>query len=143
MTEPSKSEVFMARPRILLADDHQLVLERLKMLLQARFEIVGVARDGAEMVSRAASLLPELIVADISMPGLSGIEALQRLRQTGKEFKVVFLTVHTEPEFVEACLAAGGMGYVTKSHMKTDLIPAIDAALTGRKYISPMSPTRH
>lgn len=135
MTQPGNSEVTSHRPRVLLADDHQLVLDRLTALLRGSFEIVGVAHDGMEMVGQTVSLRPDVIVADVSMPGLTGIEALKRLREMGTECKVVFLTIHTEEEFVDACLAAGGMGYVTKSHMKTDLIPAIEAALSGRKLI--------
>lgn len=139
MAEITSGERAWARPRILLADDHQLVLDRVKGLLQEKFDIVGVARDGIELISQAVKLSPDLIVADISMPGLSGIDALRRLHEMSKKPCVIFLTIHTEDEFVEACLAEGAMGYVTKSHMKTDLIPAIDAALSGHKRVSPTS----
>jgi DNA-binding NarL/FixJ family response regulator len=133
MNEPSRSQ----RPRILLADDHQLVLQRVTSLLQTVFNVVGAARDGREMVSEALRLQPDVIVADISMPGLSGIDAAHQLRQRGSTAKLVFLTIHPEDEFLDACLAEGAMGYVLKAHLKTDLIPAINAALSGRSFISP------
>jgi DNA-binding NarL/FixJ family response regulator len=126
----------MSRPRILLADDHQLVLERVRSLLQPSFDIVGVAGTGREMISEAMRLNPDVIVADISMPDLSGIEAAQELRKKGSEARVVFLTIHASDEFVDACRAEGALGYVVKAHMKTDLIPAINAALSGRSFIS-------
>lgn len=126
----------MNRPRILLADDHQAVLERVRKLLQSLFEVVGAARTGREMISEALRLSPDVIVADISMPDLSGIEAAQELRKKGSAAKLVFLTIHAGDEFVDACVAEGALGYVVKAHMKTDLIPAINAALSGRSFIS-------
>ncbi len=125
------------RPRILLADDHQLVLQRVTSLLQTVFNVVGAAHDGREMVSEALRLQPDVIVADISMPGISGIEAAHQLRQRGSTAKLVFLTIHLEEEFLDACRAEGALGYVVKNHLKTDLIPAINAALSGRPFISP------
>jgi len=127
----------MSRPRILLADDHQLILQRVRTLLQSLYEVVGSARSGREMISEAIRLRPDVIVADISMPDLSGIEAAHQLRRCGSPAKLVFLTIHVEDEFVNACFAEGALGYVVKAHMKTDLIPAINAALCGRSFISP------
>ena len=126
----------MSRPRILLADDHQLVLERVTVLLQSTFEVVGVAHDGLEMVEKAMRLRPDIIVADISMPVLDGIQATHRLREMGFTASIVFLTIHESPEFVEACLAEGALGFVLKVQMKADLIPAINAALAGRSFVS-------
>lgn len=126
----------MNRPRILLADDHQVVLERVRTLLQSLFDVVGAARTGREMISEALRLTPDVIVADISMPDLSGIEAAQELRKQGSAAKFVFLTIHASDEFVDACLAEGALGYVVKAHMKTDLIPAINAALSGQSFVS-------
>jgi DNA-binding NarL/FixJ family response regulator len=139
MAAITSGEWELARPRILLADDHQLVLDRVSALLHEKFDIVGMAHDGSELISQAVKLSPDLIVADISMPGLSGIDALRRLHEMSKRPRVIFLTIHTEDEFVEACLAEGAVGYVTKSHLKTDLIPTIDAALSGRKHVSPIN----
>ena len=126
----------MNRPRILLADDHPLVLQRVTALLQSTFDVVGVAHDGLEMVDEAIRLSPDIIVADIAMPELDGIQAAHRLREMGAEAPIVFLTINESPEFVEACLAEGALGFVVKSHMKADLIPAINAALAGRSFVS-------
>ncbi len=81
-------------------------------------------------------LNPDVIVADISMPALSGLDAAHQLREIGSTAKLVFLTIHDEQEFVDACLEEGALGYVVKSHMKRDVIPAIHAALAGRSFIS-------
>jgi DNA-binding NarL/FixJ family response regulator len=124
------------RRRILLADDHPLVLERVTALLRTAFEVVGVAHNGLEMVLEAMRLTPDVIVADISMPGLDGIRAVRQLREMGSGSTIVFLTIHEGPELVEACLAEGALGFVLKSHMKTDLIPAIHGALSGRCFVS-------
>jgi DNA-binding NarL/FixJ family response regulator len=128
------------RRRVLLADDHLLLLERVTTLLQMAFDVVGVAHNGFEMVDEAMRLRPDIIVADIAMPGLDGIQAAHRLREMGSGASIVFLTVNERPEFVEACLAEGALGFVLKSHMKTDLVPAINAALAGRCFVSS---TRH
>lgn len=126
----------LQRPRVLLADDHLAVVQRVTTLLEATFEVIGAARTGREMVSQASQLKPDVIVVDISMPELGGIEAVHQLRELGSTAKVVFLTVHSEDEFVNACFAEGALGYVTKTHMSTDLIPAIHAALLGCPFIS-------
>jgi DNA-binding NarL/FixJ family response regulator len=140
MSEIGIPEGSWNRRRILLADDHPLVLERVKTLLQPTFDVVGVAHDGLEMVDQAIRLNPDIIVADISMPGLDGIQAAHRLREMRADATIVFLTIRKSPEFVEACMAEGALGFVVKSQMKADLIPAINAALSGRCFVSS---TRH
>jgi DNA-binding NarL/FixJ family response regulator len=132
MSEQSQSQ----RPRVLLADDHLAVVQRVTTLLEATFEVIGTARTGREMVSQAMHLRPDVIVVDISMPELGGIEAVHELRERGSTAKVVFLTIHSEDEFVNACFAEGALGYVVKTHMGTDLIQAIHAALLGCPFIS-------
>lgn len=127
----------MVRPRILLADDHDVLLEATTALLQPYFDIVGAVSNGAEMVSEALRLKPDVIVADITMPVLSGIDAASKLHESGCPAILVFLTIHSEEEFVKACIAEGALGYVLKSRMKAHLIPAIRAALAGQTYISP------
>ena len=127
----------MVRPRVLLADDHSSLLEAETNLLRPYFDVVGTARTGVELVSEAMRLDPDVIVADISMPGFTGIEAFHQLRESGSTAKIVFLTVHSEEEFVRACVAEGALGYVIKSSMKSHLVPAIKAALAGRRYIHP------
>ena len=127
----------MTRPRLLLADDHPAVLKATDLLLKAHFDIVGTATDGATLVSEAERLNPDVIVADITLPIISGIEAAHRLHESTPSSKIVFLTVHSEQQFVEACMVEGALGYVLKSHMRAHLIPAIQAALAGQSYICP------
>jgi DNA-binding NarL/FixJ family response regulator len=131
----------LIRPRLLLADDHSAFLGGTTSLLKRQFDIVGAVADGATLVSEALRLCPDVIVADITMPGLSGIDAAHRLRELASSAKMVFLTIHSEEQFVEACMAEGALGYVLKAHMRTHLIPAIQAALVGDTYISPFIPT--
>ena len=131
----------MIRPRILLADDHAALLEATTTLLEPQFDIVGTATDGAALVSEALRLSPDVIVADITMPVFSGIDAAHRLRESVLSAKIVFLTVHSEEQFMKACMAEGALGYVLKSQMKVHLIPAIRAALIGQTYVSPFVPT--
>ena len=109
----------MNRPRVLLADDHVPLLEAASALLRSEFEVIGTARDGAELVAEALRLRPDVIVADITMPGLNGIEAARQLRDAGSSAKLVFLTVHTETEFVNECVGVGATGYVVKSRMRS------------------------
>ena len=129
-------QVQRKRARVLVADDHVAVTQRVRLLLQSLFEIVGTVSTGHEMVSEGLRLRPDVIVADISMPDISGIEAAHQLRARGSLAKFVFLTIHSEDEFIDACMAEGALGYVVKIHMKTDLIPAINAALSGRMFVS-------
>ena len=126
----------MTRMRVLLADDHPLLLERVAALLRSSFDVVGTACNGEELISEAMRLHPDVIVADITMPVFTGIEAAHQLREAGSRAKFVFLTVHPEDDFVQACQAEGALGYVVKSHMRTDLVPAINAALSGQSYVS-------
>jgi DNA-binding NarL/FixJ family response regulator len=127
------------RPRIFLADDHAEFLEAEKALLRQHFELVGTASDGAALVSEVKRLSPDVAVVDITMPVLSGIDAVHRLMESGTTTKFVFLTIKTGEEFVKACLNEGARGYVWKSRMKAHLIPAIYAALEDLPYISPLT----
>jgi DNA-binding NarL/FixJ family response regulator len=129
------------RPRILVADDHTAVLKATNALLKAQFDIVGNATDGPTLVSEALRLCPDVIVADITLPVLSGIDAAHQIRESTPSAKIVFLTIHSEQQFIEACMAEGALGYVLKSHMKGHLIPAIQAALVGQTYICPFVAT--
>jgi DNA-binding NarL/FixJ family response regulator len=131
----------LIRPRIFLADDHPAVLKATTLLLEPQFDIVGNAMDGATLVSEVVRLCPDVIVVDITMPVLSGIDAAHQLRESVPSAKIVFLTVHAEQEFMKACMAEGALGYVLKSHMKGHLIPAIRAALLGQAYICPFVPS--
>jgi len=125
------------RPRVLLADDHLLVAEALRSLLAPEFDLVGVVEDGLAMLDAAAALQPDLIVADVTMPRLNGIDALVRLRQGGNGVPVVFLTMHRDVSFARRALEAGASGFVLKHSASVELVSAIRAALEGRTYVSP------
>jgi len=112
-------------------------LELVEDLLKEHFEVVGKVSDGRAMIREAHRLQPDVIVSDITMPILTGIEAARELRESGSTAKLIFLTAHQEGEFVYRCLAEGGLGYVTKSRAATDLIRAIRDALSNRSFVSP------
>jgi DNA-binding NarL/FixJ family response regulator len=131
----------MGKIRVLLADDNGAVVERVRAILGADFEIVGAVCNGLEAVAETQRLDPDVLVIDISMPILDGLESTRRLRVTNRRTKVVFLTVHRDQDFVTAALSAGASAYVTKSDVTTDLIPAIHDALEGRTYISQSAQT--
>ena len=118
----------MRKLRVLLADDHPSVLRMVENTLEPMFEVVGKVADGKSLLEAAGKLDPDLIVTDISMPILNGIEAIKNLKESGSRAKVVFLTVHADLEFVKVCFEAGASGYV-KPQMDTDLLSAIRAAL--------------
>lgn len=132
----------MNRPRVLLADDHLAMLEAEIALLAPYFDVVGTATDGAALVSKARSLHPDAIVTDITMPILNGVDAVRKLKESGSKAIFVFLTIHSEGEFVEACIKAGALGYVQKSCMKRHLVLAIQAALAGQSYVSQFDSSR-
>jgi DNA-binding NarL/FixJ family response regulator len=125
------------RPRVLLADDHLLVAEALKSLLADEFDLVGVVQDGRALIEAAGTLRPDVIVADITMPQLNGIDALIRLRTQGDRVPVVFLTMHQDAVFARRALEAGASGFVLKHSAPTELVAAIRAALEGRTYLTP------
>lgn len=125
------------RPRVLLADDHLMVAEALKSLLAADFDLVGVVEDGAAMVEAAHHLRPDVIVADVGMPHLNGIDALVRLRRDGSRVPVVFLTMHRDVTFARRALEAGAAGFVLKHSAPAELVAALRAALAGKTYLTP------
>ena len=127
----------MTRSRILLADDHRIVAEGLKSILAADFELVGVVEDGRKMIDAARTLLPDAIVADITMPVLNGIEALEALRHEGLDIPVVFLTMHREVDYAVSALEAGAAGYVLKHAAPEELVQAVRIALEGGTFVSP------
>ena len=125
------------RRRVLLADDHAIVLEGLRRVLEPHYEIVGEVADGRALVAEAERLLPDIIVADISMPLLNGIEATRQIRKSGRKVEIIFLTMHPDVTYASAALEAGGSAYVVKSSAGTELQTAIREALRGRIYVSP------
>ena len=129
-----------ARPRVLLADDHPAMLALTANALAGECLVVGRVIDGFELLAEAERLDPDVIVVDITMPRLDGIEAARQLRSSPRPARLVFLTVHEDPDYARAALDAGGLGYVVKSRLASDLLPAIRAALADRSFISPTVP---
>jgi DNA-binding NarL/FixJ family response regulator len=127
----------LLRPRVLLADDHRMVAEGLKSLLSSEFELVEVVEDGRALIAAAKRLRPDVIVADITMPHLNGIDALGPLKKDNPEVKVVFLTMHQEVAYARRALEGGASGFVLKHSAPAELITAIRAALNGKTYITP------
>jgi len=125
------------RPRVLLADDHLMVAEALKSLLTPEFDLVGVVEDGRALLEAAGTLRPDVIVADVTMPHLNGIDALIHLRQAGDQTPVVFLTMHRDVNFARRALDAGASGFVLKHSAPAELVTAIRAALEGKTYLTP------
>jgi DNA-binding NarL/FixJ family response regulator len=131
----------MIRPRIFLADDHDEFLEAEIALLLPHFDIIGVANDGASLVSDVQRLNPDVVIVDITMPLMNGVDAVHKLIKSGSTAKFVFLTINTGEEFVKACQEVGARGYVWKSRMKNHLIPAINSVLEDKTYVSPLAPS--
>jgi DNA-binding NarL/FixJ family response regulator len=127
----------VSRPRVLLADDHRVVSEGLSRLLADDFELVGIVEDGRTLVAAARKLQPDVIVADISMPHLNGLEAMAILKKEDPDVKVVFLTMHQEPAYARRALEAGASGFVLKHSAPAELVMAIQAALKGQTFITP------
>jgi len=127
----------MTKPRLLLADDHKMVRGGLRSLLEPNYEVVAEAGDGIELLRIASKLRPDVIVADIGMPLLNGLEAIRQLQNRGVEAKIVFLTMHDGVDFAVQALRMGISGYVLKVDAVEELTRAIKEALAGRLYITP------
>jgi|SRR5271165_1737840 len=126
------------RPRILLADDHTMLLDAFQRLLESRCEIVGTACDGRALIDLAASTRPDVIVLDIAMPGLNGIDACAQLHPKMPGMKFVFLTVNEDPDIAAEAIRLGASGYLLKSSASAELFTAIEQALAGKTYITPL-----
>jgi len=122
---------------VLLADDHPAVVAFAAAVLADECLVVARAGDGLELVAEAERLHPDVIVLDITMPRLDGIEAARQLRRSHQSARLVFLTVHEDADYARAALDAGGLGYVIKTRLASDLLPAIRAALADRRFVSP------
>jgi len=128
----------MKKTRVLLADDHKIVIEGLKGLLQDEFEILGHVEDGHALVEQASTLHPDVIVADISMPLLNGIEAARQIQKIDENIKIVFLTMHPDATYAANAFEAGASGFVLKHSASSELITAIHEAIKGRTYVTPL-----
>jgi len=127
----------MNRIRVLLADDHRIVAEGLKRLLESEFELAGVVEDGRALLAAVQELKPDVIISDISMPELNGVEALEELKRTDPDVRLVFLTMHHNTAYARRALDAGALGYVLKHSATEELIMAVRAASMGRTFVSP------
>jgi DNA-binding NarL/FixJ family response regulator len=127
----------MKKPRVLLADDHCVVTEGLRGLLQPHFDVAGIVSDGLELLQVARTLDPDVIVLDISMPSLNGIDAARQLRASKSRAKLVMLTMHTEVAYAVRALEAGASGFVLKHSAPSELVTAIRETLKGETYITP------
>ena len=125
------------RPRVLLADDHRMFAEGIRGLLAPEFELLGIVEDGQALLEAAQRLKPDVVVADITMPRLNGIDATARLRQMDDRMRVVLLTMHPDVAFVRRAFDAGASGYVLKHSAPDELIAAIRAALLGKTFVTP------
>ena len=127
----------MRRARILLADDHKEMRDTVEHLLESEFDIVGVVAGGEELLKAESETHPDVCVLDISMAKMSGFDAANRLKADGSRTRVIFLTVHEDPDFLQAALDTGALGYVLKSRIVADLSQAIRSTLSGQLFISP------
>ncbi len=128
----------MKRPRVLLADDHQMLIDGLRTLLADEFDVVGTVADGRELVTAAKKLKPDVIVADISMPHMNGLEAIARVKKDGVPAKVVFLTMHQDTSYARRALELGALGFVVKHSAPAELVMAVHAALKGHTFVTPI-----
>jgi len=126
------------KPRVLLADDHESVRREIRAMLEPEFDVVGAVPDGEALLEAAETLKPDVVVLDVSMPVMSGIEAAKRLNELYPEGKIVFLSIHQAPAIVQEALSTGALGYVFKISADTDLAEAVRKALEGRSFLSPM-----
>jgi two-component system, NarL family, response regulator NreC len=128
----------MTRPRVLLADDHVMVAEALGRVLEGEVEIVATVKDGATLIEAALKHRPDIIITDVNMPGISGIDAMRRLKADGLRAKFIFLTLHTDSRLASEAMRAGASGYVLKHAAAEELIEAIHAVMSGHTYLTPL-----
>ncbi|HEX9757503.1 MAG TPA: response regulator transcription factor [Nitrospiria bacterium] len=128
----------MSRLRVLLADDHKIVVEGLRGLLEPEMELVGTVEDGRALLSAVKHLNPDIVVVDISMPLLNGIDATEQIKKVNKKIKIIFLTMHPDVTYATRAFQVGASGYVLKHSAPSELITAIHEAQKGRTYVTPL-----
>jgi DNA-binding NarL/FixJ family response regulator len=128
----------MTRPRLLMADDHTLVLEGFRRILEPEFDLVGTAEDGQTLVNLAVELSPDAVLLDIAMPVLNGFEAARQIRKLVPSAKLIFVTMHSDPEYLEESVKLGASGFLLKRSAASELIEAIREALRGGRYVTPL-----
>ena len=130
----------LSKIRVVLADDNQHIVAILRLTLGEQFEVVSAAENGKQAVDAVLTLNPDVLVIDISMPVLNGLQAAKQLQAANSRAKVIFLTVYESGDFLDAAFSAGASGYVNKGQLSTDLLPAIHEAMLGRIFISAPTP---
>ncbi|AMV32449.1 Transcriptional regulatory protein DegU [Pirellula sp. SH-Sr6A] len=128
----------MKKTRILIADDHAILAEGLRRVLEPEFEVVGLVSNGEDLVSAANQLSPDVIITDITMPVMNGIDAATQLRSQGNSSKLIFLTMHRDVAYARRAMEAGAVGYLLKHSVSAELTTAISVVLQGRTYMTPM-----
>ena len=127
----------MRRPRVVLADDHTLVVQGIGKLLESHFDLVGIAGDGRAAIEAARTLRPDVILLDVAMPLLNGVEAARQIRKLAPDTKIVMLSMHADRMYVSAAFRAGCSGYLLKRSAASELVFAIEEVLKGRYYVTP------
>jgi DNA-binding NarL/FixJ family response regulator len=127
----------MPRARVLVGDDHALVVEAFRKILEPEFDVVGVAADGAALVSEAIRLKPDAVLVDISMPLVNGLEAARRIKRELPETKILFLTMHSDRSYLRDAMKLGASGYILKRAAGSDLVTALRTVLRGKTYVAP------
>lgn len=125
------------KPRVLLADDHESVRREIRAILEPEFDVVGAVADGEALIEAVETLKPDVVVLDVSMPVMGGIEAAKRLKKLHPEGKVVFLSIHQNPAIVQEALSTGALGYVFKLSADADIVEAVRKAFEGHSFLSP------
>ena len=128
----------MSKPRVLLADDHSLVLEGFRRILEDQCELVGMVEDGRALLEAAGRLEPDIVILDVSMPLLNGIDAATQLKKTHPSMKIIFVTMHSDADYVRSAFEAGASGYLLKRSAVDELEQAIRAVWAGHTYITPL-----
>lgn len=136
ITQSKEQECHAPRPRVLIADDNDPLLGQVVSLLAKEYDVVGAVSNGHDLLEAVERLHPDLIVCDITMPHVDGLEAARRLRDIGSRAKIVFLTIHDDSDYLRESLSVGAMGYVIKDKLITDLSQAVHEALAGRRFVS-------
>ena len=131
----------MGRMKIILADDHKMFLQGLQSLLEDEFDLVGIVQNGQQLVDMAQQVYADVIVVDISMPVLNGLDAVRRLKELGIAAKIIFLTMHADDRLLAEAFKCGGSGYVLKQSAGTELTQAIKQVLADQKYVTPLIAT--
>jgi DNA-binding NarL/FixJ family response regulator len=126
-----------ARPKVLIADDHVVFAEALRLLLEKNYSVIGIVADGRALVREAARLQPEIAIVDVGMPLLNGLDAAQRIREQLPTVKIVFLTMQDNPNLAAAALELGGVGFVLKQSAGSELLKAIEQVRHGKDYVTP------